>query len=122
MVNCYISNFCVISFAPIDLEIIKGSPLIRRNFLNIEISQLYNNYINYLNEYNFILKMRNDYLKKMNLNAMVDKRYLDVINDKLIEKAVKIYEYRFKFIEEINSLIENIFYKIAGLKSFKLAF
>ena len=121
-ISDYISNFCVISFAPIDLEIIKGSPLIRRNFLNIEISQLYNNYINYLNEYNFILKMRNDYLKKMNLNAMVDKRYLDVINDKLIEKAVKIYEYRFKFIEEINSLIENIFYKIAGLKSLKVAF
>ena len=121
-ISDYISNFCVISFAPIDLEIIKGSPSIRRNFLNIEISQLYNNYINYLNEYNYILKMRNDYLKKMNLNAMIDKRYLDIINDKLIDKAVKIYEYRFKYVEEINSLIESIFYKIAGLKSLKIEF
>lgn len=121
-ISDYISNFCVISFAPVDLEIIKGSPSIRRNFLNIEISQLYNNYINYLNEYNFILKMRNDYLKKMNLNGMVDKRYLDVINEKIIEKAVRIYEYRFKFIEEVNSLIENIFYKIAGIKSLKVIF
>lgn len=121
-ISDYISNFCVISFVPLDLEIIKGAPSIRRNFLNIEVSQLYNNYINYLNEYNYILKMRNDYLKKMNLNAMIDKRYLDVINDKLIEKAVKIYEYRFKFIEEINSLIENIFYKITGLKSLQIGF
>lgn len=118
----YISNFCVISFAPVDLEIIKGAPSVRRNFLNIEISQLYNNYINYLNEYNFILKMRNDYLKKMNLNAMVDKRYLDVINKKLLEKAVKIYEYRFKFIDEINSFIENIFFKIASIKNLKVSF
>ena len=114
--------FCVISFSPLDLEIIKGSPSIRRNFLNIEISQLYNSYINYLNEYNYILKMRNDYLKKMNLNAMIDKRYLDIINDKLIDKAIKIYDYRFKFVNEINSLIENIFYKIAGLKSLKIEF
>lgn len=121
-VSDYISNFCVISFSPLDLEIIKGAPSIRRNFLNIEISQLYNNYVNYLNEYNYILKMRNDYLKKMNLNAMIDKRYLDIINDKLIEKAIRIYEYRFKFVEEINSLIENIFYKITGLKSLKIYF
>ena len=118
----YISNFCVISFAPIDLEIIKGAPSIRRNFLNIEISQLYNNYINYLNEYNFILKMRNDYLKKLNLNSMVDKRYLDVVNDKLIEKTIKIYDYRFKFLDEINSLIEGIFYKIAGIKGLTISF
>lgn len=121
-VSDYISNFCVISFSPLDLEIIKGAPSVRRNFLNIEISQLYNNYVNYLNEYNYILKMRNDYLKKMNLNAMIDKRYLDIINDKLIEKAIKIYEFRFKFVEEINSLIENIFYKITGLKSLKIYF
>ena len=121
-VSDYISNFCVISFSPLDLEIIKGAPSVRRNFLNIEISQLYNNYINYLNEYNYILKMRNDYLKKMNLNAMIDKRYLDIINDKLIEKAIKIYEFRFKFVEEVNSLIENIFYKITGLKSLKIYF
>ena len=118
----YIYNFCVISFAPIDLEIIKGAPSIRRNFLNIEISQLYNNYINYLNEYNFILKMRNDYLKKLNLNSMVDKRYLDVVNDKLIEKTIKIYDYRFKFLDEINSLIEGIFYKIAGIKGLTISF
>lgn len=118
----YISRFCVISFSPLDLEIIKGSPSIRRDFLNIEISQLYNSYINYLNEYNYILKMRNDYLKKMNLNAMVDKRYLDVINEKLIEKAIKIYEERFKFVDEINLLIENIYYKLTGLKSLQIVF
>lgn len=118
----YISNFCVIAFSPLDLEIIKGSPSIRRNFLNIEISQLYNNYINYLNEYNYILKMRNDYLKKMNLNAMIDKRYLDVIDEKIIEKALKIYEYRFKYVSEINALITGIFNKITGLKSLKISY
>ena len=36
----YISNFCVISFTPSDLEIIKGSPNVRRNMINIFIFQI----------------------------------------------------------------------------------
>ena len=111
----YISNFCVISFTPNDLEIIKGSPSVRRNLLNIDISQLYNNYINYLNEYNSIIKIRNDYLKKLNLNGNSDYRYLDIINEKLIEKADKIYSYRFAFLEKINKYLPNVYKKITGL-------
>ena len=111
----YISNFCVISFTPNDLEIIKGSPSVRRNLLKIDISQLYNNYINYLNEYNSIIKIRNDYLKKLNLNGNSDYRYLDIINEKLIEKADKIYSYRFTFLEKINKYLPNVYKKITGL-------
>ena len=111
----YISNFCVISFVPNDLDIIKGSPSVRRNLLNIDISQMFNNYIVYLNEYNKIIKIRNDYLKKLYINNNSDFRYLDVINEKMIEKAEKIYEYRFKFIEEINNNIDDIYKKITGL-------
>lgn len=111
----YISNFCVISFTPDDLEIIKGSPSVRRNLLNIDISQLYNNYINYLNEYNSIIKIRNEYLKKLNLNGNSDYRYLDIINEKLIEKADKIYSYRFTFLEKINKYLPNVYKKITGL-------
>lgn len=111
----YISNFCVISFTPNDLEIIKGSPSVRRNLLNIDISQLYNNYINYLNEYNSIIKIRNEYLKKINLNGNSDYRYLDIINEKLIEKADKIYSYRFSFLEKINKFLPTVYKKITGL-------
>ena len=81
----YISNFCVISFIPTDLDIIKGSPAVRRNLLNIDISQLFNNYITYLNEYNKVIKIRNEYLKKLFINNNSDFRYLDIINEKLIE-------------------------------------
>ena len=118
----YISNFCVISFTPQDLEIVKGSPQDRRNMLNIDISQLKNNYITYLNEYNQVVKMRNEYLKRMNINGNSDPRYLEVINNKMIEKAIKIYEYRYAFIEKINELLPNIYKKITGLSNLSLIY
>ena len=111
----YISNFCVISFTPSDLEIIKGSPNIRRNMINVDISQLYNNYISYLNEYNQVVKIRNEYLKKMNLDGNSDIRYMNVINEKLIEVGIKIYKYRYDFFCEINKLLPKIFKKISNL-------
>ena len=111
----YISNFCVISFTPDDLEIVKGSPNVRRNMINIDISQLHNNYISYLNEFNQIIKIRNEYLKKMNLNGNSDIRYLDVVNNNMIEKALKIYEYRYSFFNKINQILPKVFKKLSNL-------
>ena len=109
----YISNLNVIVFTPDDIEIIKGSPSIRRNFLNLEISQLSKEYLNIYNEYNKILKTRNEYLKIMITNALADKHYLDIITDKLIEKAVIIYQYRRKYIDNVNKNIRKIFFDIS---------
>ena len=61
--SSYISNLIIISFTPDDLNIIKSSPSIRRNVLNVQISQLSKVYLNTYNEYNKLLKVRNEYLK-----------------------------------------------------------
>ena len=90
--------------------------------LNISLSQLKNNYISYLNEYNQVIKMRNEYLKRMNLNGNSDPRYLEVVNDAMIEKAIKIYEYRFDFFDKINKLLPNIYKKITGLSNLNLLY
>ena len=118
----YISNFCVIAFTPDDLEIVKGSPNARRNMLNIDISQLHNNYIAYLNEYNQVIKIRNEYLKKMNLNGNTDERYLEVINSKMIENAIIIYQFRFEFFNKVNELVSKIFKKITGISNLTIKY
>lgn len=118
----YISNFCVISFTPEDLEIVKGSPNIRRNMINIDISQLQNNYISYLNEFNQIIKIRNEYLKKMNLDGNSDIRYLDVVNESMIEKGIKIYEYRYNFFKKINEKLPIIFKKLSNLDNLQIKY
>ena len=118
----YISNFCVISFAPTDLDIVKGSPNIRRNMINIDISQLHNSYISYLNEYNQIIKIRNEYLKKMNLDGNTDIRYLDVVNEKMIDVGIKIYEYRYNFFKRINEYLPIIFKKLTNLDGISIKY
>ena len=118
----YISNFCVISFTPEDLEIVKGSPNVRRNMINIDISQLHTNYISYLNEFNQIIKIRNEYLKKMNLDGNSDIRYLDVVNSSMIDKALKIYEYRYDFFVKINQILPKIFKKLTNLDNLRIKY
>lgn len=118
----YISNFCVISFTPDDLEIVKGSPNTRRNMINIDISQLHNKYISYLNEFNQIIKIRNEYLKKMNLDGNSDIRFLDVVNQKMIDNGVKIYQYRYDFFKKINNLLPKIFKRLSGLDNLQIKY
>ena len=118
----YISNFCVVSFAPNDIEIIKGSPSIRRNNLNIQIGSLYNNYVKNMNDYNSLLKIRNEYLKRLNISGLSDKKYLDVINQKMSDLSVKIYYFRFFYLEEVNKIIGTIFKKISGLDGLTISF
>lgn len=121
-VKDYISNFCVISFTPEDLEIVKGSPNIRRNMINIDISQLQNNYISFLNEFNQVIKIRNEYLKKMNLDGNSDIRYLDIVNKKMMDVGIKIYEYRYDFFVKINKLLPKIFKKLTNLDNLQIKY
>lgn len=121
-ISSYISSMNVIMFSPTDLDIIKGSPQIRRNLLNIQISQLYPLYVNYLNEYNKILKTRNEYLKQMSINGFTDSRYLDIINEKLVDRGVQIYFYRKKYLDYINSKIDNIYENIMGIKGLNILY
>lgn len=118
----YISNLNVIIFTPDDLEIIKGSPNIRRNLLNIQLSQLSKIYLNTYNEYNKLLKTRNEYLKILFNNSIADKTYLDIITDKLIEKAVIIYKKRYEYIELINKNIDVYFKSISKDSGLKITY
>ena len=118
----YIGNLNVIMFCPDDLDLLKKAPSIRRNYLNIELSQLDTNYIKYLNEYNKLLKTKNEYLKSININDYKEDLYLDTINSELIERACKIFESRTKYIELINSKINYIYNKITKLDILKITY
>lgn len=118
----YISNLNVVIFTPDDLEIIKGSPTIRRNLLNIELSQLSEKYLVTYNEYNKILKTRNEYLKVLFMNQIADYKYLEALTEKLIEKEIVIYQIRNQYIADINEHINHVFLKITGQSHLKVLY
>lgn len=107
----YISNILVVIFSINDLKLIKDTPSTRRKLLNLEISQINNIYLKYVNYYNKILKQRNNYLKKV-FNREINKEYINILDDKLIEYGIKINEFRNNFINQINEVLSETYKKI----------
>lgn len=105
----YICEYSVILFSPDDIRLIKDNPNTRRNYLNIELSNISKEYIKLINIYNKIIKNKNDYLKKINLNSNLDTKYLDVLDEKISDIGISICNYRKKYIENINKYIDKIF-------------
>lgn len=99
----YIGKFPTILFSPYDLDIVTGSPILRRQFLNQEISQINPKYLQQVNLYNKLLHERNSCLKELNENS--DLTYLKVITKELINAAKPIILARNNFIEEVNKVI-----------------
>jgi len=121
-VSDYLSNMNIIIFYPDDLELLKGSPQVRRKYFNLELSQLYSNYYIVLNEYNKLLKIRNEYLKRMSKNIYVDKNYFDILTHYLVDKAIILMKIRNKYIEKLNNYCDNIFNDIMKLKNFRIRY
>lgn len=108
----YISNINIILFQPDDQMLLKLAPSVRRKMLNIEISQLNKDYVNYLNDYNKLLKQRNFYLREMMINNNASIDYLNILTDKLIRIGMIIFEERKKFLQMINENISIIYKEI----------
>lgn len=117
-VSEYISTMNIIIFTPDDLEIVKGSPQVRRKFLNVELSQLYSNYYIILNEYEKLLKIRNEYLKRNSF----DENYFDIITSYLVDKAIIIYKMRQKFVDKFNIFCQTIYKDITNYNGFRIVY
>lgn len=111
-ISDYVSRLNIIIFNPSSTRLIDAAPVERRKLLNIEISQLYKEYLIILANYNKILKQRNFYLRSMYINGNNDMAYLDILTKKLIEYGLKIAKYRAEFVENINQYITEIYTSI----------
>lgn len=118
-VGDYVSKVNIIIFYPEDLELMKGSPNTRRRYFNLELSQLNSTYLNVLNDYHKLLKMRNDYLKD---TILFDDTYYQILTRYFIEKAIFLYRMRKKFVDRINEYIGTYFFKIAGMEGLELRY
>ena len=95
----YIGNMNVIMFAPEDLNLVKGSPSIRRRFIDMEIGQVSPVYLHDINQYQKILNQRNAFLRQAQMNKKSDDAMFAVLNEQFIHYAAKILVKRFEFLE-----------------------
>lgn len=110
----FIGKLNVILFAPEDLQLIKGSPALRRRFLDVELGQSHPVYLNELLEYNRILKQRNAYLKQLGQQSKFDDIYFEVLTDQLIDKAVNVIKYRIDFVQQLTELAQPIHHQLSN--------
>lgn len=118
----YISKMNVILFSSDSIRIFKDSPSCRRKYFNIQISQINKIYLANLNNYNLVLRQRNEFLKIINVNKESDMSYLDILDDKYISLSIDIYNYRRKYVNLVNKYIGDIFYSITGLEGLKMVY
>lgn len=110
----FIGAMNVVMFAPEDLEIVKGTPGIRRRFLDMEIGQVQPSYLYHLQQYQKVLLQRNNLLKQAwnagpELTAM-----LEIWNEQLATHGVKIVKKRKQFIRKLQKWAEQIHEGITG--------
>ena len=100
----------VILFEPKDVLLFRGSPKDRRNFLDISISKKSPNYIQFLSDYEKLLKERNEILK----SPKFDENLLDTNTELLIKTSYAIVKYRKAYAEDINDILNKITRALTG--------
>ena len=102
----FVGELNIVLFSPEDLQIVKGSPALRREFMNREFYQFSRIYHKYYLMYQHLLKQRNSYLKDMRKNPKdeLSLAYLETLTSQLAKVALYITKERVSFVQDISKL------------------
>ncbi len=106
-INELIGMVNVVYFSPDEMDIVKESPVLRRNFLNISLSQQKKSYYNTLVRYNKVLAQRNKLLKDC-YDIKIIKETLPIWDSQLAELGSLIINERYEFCKKMQIVIEKI--------------
>ncbi|NMA67210.1 MAG: DNA replication/repair protein RecF [Clostridiaceae bacterium] len=110
-----LGHFNMIMFSPETLEVIKGTPLVRRKFLDILLCQTNRSYLYNLQQYNALIKNKSAALKK----SKYEKKYIDIIpiwNEKISFFGGKIAASRMNAIRILDKYMKIEMSKITAGK------
>lgn len=105
---------CVV-FTPEDLEISKGSPEVRRDFLDLSISQIKNSYAKIVDRYNETMHQRNAVLKNMNRNDP-DYGLIEIYDQTLATMGCYMTSLRNMYMKKLSATASELYRKISGGK------
>lgn len=102
----YVGKMNTILFSPEDLNLIKGSPVTRRRFMDLEFGQINPEYLYFLSQYRQVLKQRNNYLKQLNYKQATDRVFLQVLSDQLAGLGAEIVQRRINYLKFLNEFAQ----------------
>lgn len=105
----------VVLFTPEDLELVKAGPQTRRLFLDLEISQASQGYLQDLTRYHRALKQRNAALRLLaSGNANLDS--VHAFDEELIRSGVAVLRFRSMAVKELEPIAAGAQERLAGGK------
>lgn len=110
--NTVFGQIPVVIFSPDDLQIIKGAPQQRRDFIDLYLAQIEPNYRSVYLNYLKTLQQRNRLLKQ----GFVNLEELETWNEQLIEKGAKVIKCRNSLIIAVKPYIAEAHRIISGEK------
>ncbi len=100
----FVSKVCCVSFTPTDLLLIKGSPELRRKFIDRHMADLNQGLIKAMLEYNHALKNKNQLLRQ----ETVDEKMVLVWNEILARAVTVITNARLRFVEKLEKVVNEV--------------
>jgi DNA replication and repair protein RecF len=97
----YIGSLPAVLFAPEDLALVKGSPQVRRRFLDMEIGQVSPQYVHDLSQLNKLLVQRNSLLKQLSRQKQEDSPLLEVLDEQFAALSVRLWKKRKQFLKSL---------------------
>jgi DNA replication and repair protein RecF len=107
-------RFCVVSSGPEDSRILSGPPSLRRNFVDVYLSQLSPRYLASLVEYQRALTQKNAALK-----AQMDASPFEAL---LISHGVAVIEKRRDFLGALSERVSEHYRKVSGGEAMAMAY
>ena len=112
----------LVIFTQDDIQLITGSPSIRRKNLDITLSLANRQYFNLVLKYRKIIKQRNNYLKKMT-NDYYSRDLIKVWDEQLIETGSSIISIRKEFFNPINEITTTLYNALSfNITNFHLSY
>lgn len=100
----------IVMVSPADISMVSESGEERRRFVNAVLSQMDQEYLVSLQQYNRLLQQRNRMLKEMN----PDLSLLEVIDMRMAALAEPVYKARKQFVEDLKPIVKEYYKRVSG--------
>ena len=104
-----VGSFRAVLFCPDHLQMIKEGPAMRRNFLDVAISQIRPIYLHSLQKYYKILKQRNQLIKNASEDRATFNSTIDFWSEQLAHEAAVITKARYEYISRSAEIISEFY-------------